>query len=525
MVAHRIMKILSAALFGLPAAFLVCQPGCHGQWPPGNAAQTPATSPAEDAWTDETVSSQASDVLAALAKSDQAYKYAPARRYNAPIHGFSLCPPEGMERMAISSGKSGATAVWTYEYPMAPANSVMLSVHRATKEQVVDLDKFAKALPVELGREEQFQTDSTRIDKVCGKPVIYLSGRRKVKGIHQHYAWILTDPDSFLVIKVVGTETLKNRTEKTFRGAIDGLKIIDRNSAIAARNLNLERGEALLGTITAAKIAAAIEPADSEWFIIRKDNNDVGFMWRQFAMSRRENTNGFVVNLFVSFRQDKLSRLMKIQDMFATPERLKEKWVERQRQMTGSDEVSGWAECLLVQDLIKFHAIYCAREISHTYNLPQLSREPESRPDGSPDKSRPVIRKLGNAYLPRAMAVLLPALIDLNKPASYSFATYSGEINSLELFTLTVAGRQTITMDGKAVQAFRLTQQDKDDSDENSLWVDSAGKLLRIVDAEGFVTERSTEKAVLNLFPTAIKDMAETADPNVRKKTETPGLR
>lgn len=523
MAAYRMIRMTSAAwLMLIPAIWLAGPAGCQGQWP-GMTTQPPTDQPTDQTVPPPPASNPAAETQAKLAKDDATYKYEPARRHNNPIYGFSFCSPDDMERIAIPAGKSGTIAYWKYQYPMAPSNSVILSVHQAISPQAIDLDLFAKDLPEDLKKKSQFEVDSKRIDKVCGKPVIYLSGR--ITGAFQHQAWVLAEPDTFLIINVTGTETFKNRTERGFQGVMNSLQISDPGPAIMAMNANLERGAALLATIKADRVAAALPP-EPEWFIIRRDGKDVGLMFRQFLMAKYMNTNGFNAKVFASVRQNDRNRLMKMQDTFATPSGLNEKWVENQRFLEGSKEEFAFTNYVLDRNFIMFHYEGCRQTINRSFDFPKVVSDPATMPAGNNKKVRPQAKRLGDVYLPRATAALLPMLLDLKKNASYSFAMYSGRINELEMYTLTVAGQQNLTIDGKDTPAFKLTVKETEDADADTMWVDPAGRLLRIEDAAGFVYEKSSQKAVLNIFPTAMTDMARTADPAASQaKPEAPRYR
>ena len=103
-------------------------------------------------------------------------------------------------------------------------------------------------------------------------------------------------------------------------------------------------------------------------------------------------------------------------------------------------------------------------------------------------------------YLPQAMDVVLPRLVDRGKPGTYGFAVYNPAANDFDLRTLRVVGPEQVRLGGRTVQATHMTDRMAEDAPTADLWVDQRGILLRMKTADKLLLQRSDRRTVASRF-------------------------
>jgi hypothetical protein len=85
------------------------------------------------------------------------------------------------------------------------------------------------------------------------------------------------------------------------------------------------------------------------------------------------------------------------------------------------------------------------------------------------------------AYAPASWDILLPTLINLNKPELYAVSWYDSSRKGLCLQAFRVVGPKSISLRGAAVQATLIEQSEGLVPPIHELYVDKSGQLLRVV--------------------------------------------
>lgn len=98
------------------------------------------------------------------------------------------------------------------------------------------------------------------------------------------------------------------------------------------------------------------------------------------------------------------------------------------------------------------------------------------------------------AYLPLTLKYFWPRLVDLTKPSSMAFVAYNSGDRRLGLRMLNVLGRQTISLHGKSMDVYHLT--DQLDPGIANLWVKADGLLVKYQAANGTVWTPTTVAAM-----------------------------
>jgi len=86
------------------------------------------------------------------------------------------------------------------------------------------------------------------------------------------------------------------------------------------------------------------------------------------------------------------------------------------------------------------------------------------------------------SYAPGAVFTLFPRIADLGRPALYAFVSFNSERQGLVLRTLRIVeGRQNLAVDGRRVSATRIEDSEGLIPPVSEIYVDDAGRLVRIV--------------------------------------------
>jgi hypothetical protein len=98
------------------------------------------------------------------------------------------------------------------------------------------------------------------------------------------------------------------------------------------------------------------------------------------------------------------------------------------------------------------------------------------------------------AYLPLTLKYFWPRFVNLSKPEALAFVTYNSGNRRLGLRILRVGRAKTITVNGKHVMAYHLTEQL--DPGISNLWVKSDGSLVKYEESDGSVWTPTTAAAM-----------------------------
>ncbi|HUS90219.1 MAG TPA: hypothetical protein VM695_00170 [Phycisphaerae bacterium] len=403
-------------------------------------------------------------------------------RYVDPVNGFSLRPPAGAERSrefslnrlvrwSVRDKRSGAIA-WTLTVRKEPAPPAGTDVKAYLKKL---LDGFK-------GRAD-IRVDSARPMELLGKEGFSLRTERG--GEHRRWqaeVWVLADADRFLAISVNGALGAKDELDSALREVASTLRLTDPKSLAAARQEGLQRGTALLKGLSAQKLSAAAA-AGPRWYLYQRTGRDVGFLYLVEEVGARGSERGVTVRTFARLELKDGQVLHLRREMFAPADRASEQWSETAVVWQGGKAVRRMSE----EGAKRGAAITCKVDAGGK----------------STTRQKPVPAATDACYLPRAMAPLLPRLVDLAKPAAYAFATYTTAADDFDMRTFTVIGPEKITLGAKTMEAVRASDQVAADAEAAALHLAPDGTLLRMRTDMGIVMEQATPGAVLRRFPDA----------------------
>ncbi|MHC4294044.1 MAG: hypothetical protein ACYSTL_00495 [Planctomycetota bacterium] len=400
-----------------------------------------------------------------------------APRYVDSLNGFSLRPPAGTDRTREFSPKKLVS--WSFRNPKSGAVVWMLGIHRVIEDKKeIDLKEYSRVLTERLLREQKLHAESVKLITVAGKDTIDLCGETEKIDLYQRQVWVLTGPGQFLVVIIAGPVSMKDDLNAISGRVLNTLELTDPTDAREALRKNLLRGEQFLKAFDGKKLHAAITP-ESQWFLLRLKGKEAGFHRVVESKAKRENVEGYEVRTYIFLAPpDEEPRVMK-QMMFVTPDLVMERWTKHLR-ISASE-----ATRVISEDGLKQHEIIVC-------NI---------REDGRTTTRKKLVPV--NVYLPHAVGELLPRLIDLSKPAAYTFAEYNAQKNDFEQRTVAVIGEKVTTLSGNKVRAIRMEDRPTADTPASVLHLDSKGRLLLMRTADGLEMERSSASVIALLFPNA----------------------
>ncbi|MCK4602558.1 MAG: hypothetical protein KAU28_08840, partial [Phycisphaerae bacterium] len=339
------------------------------------------------------------------------------KRYVDPLHGFSLRPPAGTDRQR--QRVAARLVSWTKRDPRTGAIAWTLSVLKVTEtNEKIELKPYSQALAKKLQTQENFREVTTELAPVAGKAAIHLRGVSGGSlGLWQRQVWVLTKARKFLIIKITGPVDMKDRLDAICGAVLATLEVTDPKKALEKRKELLARGEKLLAGLTDKKLTDATH-GEPQWCLLRFKGDDVGFMLTTESATRREGRRGYEVKLWVMSRLPKdQPRLLK-RVLFTTVDRKLERWTESLQIGSGPTSVVIGEDGIRQDDVI-------------VCNFARGDRI---------DTNKKAVPASLTFYLPRAIGLLLPRLVDLQEQTSYAFAVYAGDVNDFDMRTLKVIG-------------------------------------------------------------------------------------
>ena len=407
------------------------------------------------------------------------------RRYNdAFMFGYSIQPPAKAER-----ARESTRVAWTRRDDKTGAVAMTLTVRQVVESgPVEDLSKFATALSQRLRDNDRMKVESVNLTRVGDKDAVDVAGQTGGIALYQRQVWVTPDPGRFIVFTITGPADDKANLSAIMDAVMATARFISPEAAKQARQANLQRGRELLATITAGKLSAAIRP-DAQWFTMQLNGKDIGFICRSEATARQNDNDGVEVTLwsYVKVTPDDQPRLDK-QVLFQAGDGSMDRWKEQLQIGTGAPGTLSVAEDGgRVADTVICMVDQNGKVDSKRHKVPDVP------------------------YLSRAGGVLLPRLVNLSKPQSYAFGTYTTARNDFDMRTFTVVGPEKATIAERTVNAIKVIDQLAADAEEATLYLTEQGDMLRMATPDGLVIESATRQQVIERFANAEQLIQSTA--------------
>lgn len=403
-----------------------------------------------------------------------------AARYVDVAHGFSLRPPGQTERRRETS----ATSIVQWSRRDSDSGAIVWTIGVVQARQTAgfsDINVFAQGLAAKLQSADQLRVEASQIIQAAGRPAIDLHGRTTGKLLlWKRQAWILAEPNRFLILAISGAPDFREEMNRVFQAVLDSMEIVDLQNAAHLRQENLARGALLLESLTIQKLQSVIQPRP-QWLLLELKGKSVGFMRIEEAATERDGQKGVQVQHFTLLELPGDQRRVVRQTMFSTADRKTDQWSTRATVGQG-----GHAQETMMEGRRDGASIQCT----------------VTEGGAARTFSKPLPEKV---YLPQALGVLLPRLLDMSKIEPVAFAGYAPTANAFDIRTVTVQGSDEITDGSRKVQAVLLTDQPAADVEASSTWVDPTGKILRIQTPDGLLMSPATREAVLRRFKDADK--------------------
>ncbi len=416
------------------------------------------------------------------------------------VGGFSLRPPANTARAREPS--TSRLVSWVSRDARNNAVAWSLSVMRGLEKKEVDLKPYSEALGKKLQAEQNMDVESIAVTQIGGKGAIVVQG--VCNGLlpqWQRQAWVLTKPNRFLIFVISGPPDMKDSLGKIHQAVMATVKIIDPEEALAEQKVNLDRGRELLAALTDEKLQGAVDPA--RWYLLHVKDATVGWM----AQIEAVKTRTWSIGKNFTTGQERFDHAVGVEiRTIAWMNMQGQERLHRRLMFTNGNGVGEtWEEILNIND---------GKDPNNKVTLREQGiRQTDSLvcTVGSGAKGNDLRKQIPvDIYLPRATGLMLPRLLDLKKPATYAFASYSAQVNDFELRTVTVAAAETLVINGESIPCVQVQDVVAGQNETTSAsWVDAQGKLVRMKGAEDFMMELSTPEKVAAKYPQAPAQLAE----------------
>jgi len=405
-------------------------------------------------------------------------------RHIDPANGFSLCPPAGAQRDLEAA--TTRLARWVKRDARTGAIAWQLTVRKETGAAAdVTMTALASQLAEALRKQPGIRVEKAAEATVAGKPGVetaVIQGTAGQRWLHE--LWAQRGPGEFLVLSISGALGLRGEMDELLGLAAGTLQLMDPRKEAELRQENLQRGADLLAAVTPARLAAALA-GEVQWFLYRRGEGEIGFMRVTCKQAGSGQAQGAEVSTLARLGLPDGQSIVINRVMFSSADRSTERWTEDAQVLRGGKVVRRMSEAGTCEGGL----IACT----------------VSSDGKSATRKKPLEPAAARSYLPRALAILLPRLVDLSKPAAYGFAGYTTSANGFDLRTFTVIGSAKATAGTQSQQTVQATDQLAADAAPAAMELASDGALLRMSTDAGIVMERSTRSAVLRRFPDAEK--------------------
>ncbi len=414
-----------------------------------------------------------------------------AKPFRDPLNGFTIRPPEGAQRK-LKTG-TATLAQWLQRDEESGAIIWTLTVSKAAykvKEgEKFELRQYGKQLAKEMLERDRFKVEKLTFGNVDKKPAIIMTGESVgTLKFWQKQVWVRPKPGRFLVFTIFGPLNKTDYLRSVMDKVLQNVTIVDPEEELKRRQTYLRNGKGVLLGLTKEKVTriAADKPF---WMLMKLKGKTVGWMRQREEIDTIQQFDGLKVETHSSADLPKNPVRLSKSAMFSSIGRTYEQWTELLQIGSGKTAVS-FAE----KGLRKDRVILCNAS-RNGRALPVLKRE------DVPDQW----------FLPKAMGMMLPRLLDLGEPKTYAFATYNSRTNKYDMRLFVVGETVTIEHDGRRVKAVRCQDQAHWDKDPATVYLKPDGTLLRLETADEFVVELSDEATVRRKFP-KVNDVIKALD-------------
>lgn len=394
-----------------------------------------------------------------------------APRHTDLRNGFSLCPPAGTEQLRVTSGSQIVT--WVSRDASSGAINWTLGVEKLlTSARPIDVKAMGPKIVQSMIQSQGLKTDFTRDGTIGQRATYEFAGQATVgKGLFwRRQLWVQQTEGVALVVGISGSLADKEKLDTVFTAVIGTLEVSDPRKYEQAVTAGLEAGKAVIAGLTEQKIKGAIR-AEPQYFLLKLKGKTIGYMVQREA-GITDPWPG--VSVSVQTVIDLQGHRVLTREMSASLDRKKEAWKETlvvDSQAPGVEEGS-------LQD----------GEISSSVKF--ADEKPASHKAKAPPE-----------YLPRALGMLLPRLLPLDKAGRYSVLSYDSTKNMFETRTLTTEQKSKINIGGSEVDCYQATDQMGLEAQPASLCLDASGNVLQMQTAEGLTMETATQAQVQKAFP------------------------
>lgn len=415
---------------------------------------------------------------------------APAR-FEDPINGYALRPPRGASR--VDPDAPEVLARWVITGPQGRKTLLQLDVQKIKPESTpVDLETWKKEVIENMARTQGVEVVATTIRTVGGLGALEVIGRirgktevtmtgQKVTAPTTEFRqlWLLQDPQTLLLIKLDASDIPELNVPTIWSRLVASVTTNDPKEFLRQQEQGLIPARTLLETLTIEKLDRAM-PADPQWFLLEEEGDRIGWQMLLADRVRRDDKPGWRVRQW---------------SMIARPDQ-PIVLIQQVAFIDNSLQAGAWRRTVQIGQgrtsrLVVVEGIRNEQVISAGFGQPD---EMARRKGMIPAIIQPI-------FLPTAVGMILPRLVDSAQGRRYTFGTYDASTDTFPMRIFSLEGTEVMKHNGRMIRAIKARDRREFYHEPVTVYLDESGTVLLERNQQGHTVRAVDGASVLREFP------------------------
>jgi len=277
-------------------------------------------------------------------------------------------------------------------------------------------------------------------------------------------AVVRSKPKEYYTIILLTPLNDRDVATKTFDKIAAEFKILRTEAMQKQIRIALDCGIGLLQDIATNQIKLPDKLVGDTFLRCVMDGKEIGFIQINEQAKKLNRRDGVAVHKWAWLFKDDDSITYMEHNMFLANDLSFEKWENRLMMLTAPEKKVGRCPILNIEQGIR--------------NKNQLLIAYTPKPNAPELKDKAI--EVESSFAPAPWDILLPRLIDLNKPELYAFLMYDSTRRGLSMRTIRVIGPSQVLIEGRRKSAYKLEDSEGLTPPIHEIYVDKSGRLMRL---------------------------------------------